>query len=122
FIEQQQALLRRLDGFLLSDGAARGRDHFAAMPASERQTMLARFFAFDNARAMLQIAHVFPPNQVFVDPLEPVHLTHVFLLKRDFASDEVLETLDRNAFLDRLLIGLTPDGKREIAYNAYRAV
>jgi hypothetical protein len=122
FIEHYRPLLVHLDGFLLSHADVAGWDHFAAMTEGERHTMLARFFAFDNARAMLQIANVFPPNQVFTDPLEPVQLTHVFLLKRDFDSDEVLDTLGRDAFLDRLLIGLTPDGKREIAYNAYRAV
>lgn len=122
FIEQHLSLLQHLDGFLLSDGGAGSRSHFAAMSESERRMMLARFFAFDNARAMLQIANVFPPAQVFTDPLEPVRLTHVFLLKRDFTVDAVLDTLGRDAFLDRLLIGLTPDGKREIAYNAYRAV
>jgi hypothetical protein len=122
FIEQHRDLLTHLDRYLLSAGAAHGRDYFARMPEADRRSMLARFFAFDNARAMLSIGNVFPPEQVFLDPLEPVHLTHVFLLKRDFATDEVLQTLDLDSFIDRLLIGLTPDGKREIAYNAYRAV
>lgn len=122
FIEQYRGLLRDLDQYLLSTGAARGRDHFAHMPEAERHRMLARFFAFNNARAMLQIGNIFPPAQVFLDPLEPVHLTHIFLLKRDFDADEVLQTLDLDSFIDRLLIGQTPEGKREIAYNAYRAV
>jgi hypothetical protein len=122
FIEEHRGLLHDLDQYLLSDGAAQGRDYFAQMSESERHRMLARFFAFNNARAMLQIGNIFSPEQVFLDPLEPVHLTHVFLLKRDFSTDEVLETMDLDSFVDRLLIGQTPEGKREIAYNAYRAV
>jgi hypothetical protein len=122
FIQQHQGLLHDLDRYLLSAGAARGRDFFAQKPEAERHGMLARFFAFNNARAMLSIGEIFPPEQVFLDPLEPVRLTHVFLLKRDFADDMVLQTLDLHSFIDRLLIGLTPDGKHEIAYNAYRAV
>jgi hypothetical protein len=46
----------------------------------------------------------------------------VFLLKRDPKDSVVLQVLTLHDFMERLLIGQTPDGKREIAYNAYRAV
>jgi hypothetical protein len=53
--------------------------------------------------------------------LEPLFVTSVFLLKRNFAEDTVLERLPLNTFMERLLIGITPTGTREIAYNNYRA-
>jgi hypothetical protein len=79
-------------------------------------------FAFDNARAMLDITSVFPASRVFTNPMEPVRLGTVFLLKRDPTDSVVLKVLSENDLMERLLIGQTPDGKREIAYNAYRAV
>ena len=44
------------------------------------------------------------------------------LLKRDRDETKVLDNLTLDEFMDRLLIGETPDKKRETAYNAYRAV
>ena len=79
-------------------------------------------FAFDNARAMLDITTVFPAARVFTNPMEPVQLGTVFLLKRDPTDPVVLKVLSQNDLMERLLIGQTPDGKREVAYNAYRAV
>jgi len=58
---------------------------------------------------------------VFTNPLEPLFVTSVFLLKRDFDADDVLTRLPLNRFMERLLIGITPYGTREIAYNNYRA-
>ena len=54
--------------------------------------------------------------------MEPTRLSSVFLLKRDRRDPTVLEHLSLPRFMGRLLIGETPDRKREIAYNAYRAV
>lgn len=82
----------------------------------------ARLFAFDNSRAMLNIADVFGSESVYLNPMQPVCLEDVFLLKRDGDSDVVLEELSREKFMDRLILGITPAGKKEVAYNAYRAV
>jgi hypothetical protein len=54
--------------------------------------------------------------------MEPTPLASVILLKRNPSDRTVLETLSLGAFMGRLLLGETPDRKREIAYNAYRAV
>lgn len=83
---------------------------------------LARFSAFDNARAMLDMAQVFDKERIFTNPMEPVKLTTVMLLKRNNSEDLVLEGLNLPVFMDRLMLGDTPMGTREIAYNAYRAI
>lgn len=98
------------------------RNYFDKQSDDAIKETLARLFAFDNARAMLDITKVFEAHQIFVNPLEPVKLTTVMLLKRNFNDDQVIETLPLEKFMERLLIGETPQGKREIAYNAYRAV
>jgi hypothetical protein len=100
----------------------RVRAALGAMPDDRLRELVAALFSFDNARAMLDIADVFPPERVFTNPMEPVCLTSVFLLKRDPSDPVVLDVLSLDRFMERLLIGQTPDGKREIAYNAYRAV
>ena len=97
-------------------------DGLATLPDEELRRTVASLFAFDNARAMLDISKVFPSSRVYLNPLEPVHLSTIFLLKRDPTDPVILKVLGLNAFMERLLIGETPDGKREIAYNAYRAV
>lgn len=98
------------------------RDGLGALPPATVAGLVAALFAFDNARAMLDIADVFPAARVFTNPMEPVRLTTVFLLARDPRDPVVLDVLSLDEFMQRLLIGETPDGKREIAYNAYRAV
>jgi len=98
------------------------RAGLGALPESTVRGLVAALFAFDNARAMLNIADVFPRARVFTNPLEPVRLTTVFLLARDPRDPVILKVLGLDEFMQRLLIGETPDGKREIAYNAYRAV
>jgi hypothetical protein len=98
------------------------RNGLGSMPAESVRALVAALYAFDNARAMLDITKVFSPSQAFSNPMEPVRLSTVFLLKRDPTDRVVLRTLSLDQFMERLLIGLTPDGKREIAYNAYRAV
>jgi len=99
------------------DGAA-----LAAMDVGHLREALARMIAFDNARAMLDITRVLPADRVFANPMEPTRLASVILLKRDRRDLTVLEHLTLARFLGRLLVGETPERKREIAYNAYRAV
>jgi hypothetical protein len=92
------------------------------MPAAQLDELCSRLIAFDNARSMLDITKVLPSQQVFTNPMEPAHLTEVILLKRNSDDPLVLERLSLDRFMRRLLIGETPEKKREIAYNAYRAV
>jgi hypothetical protein len=96
--------------------------HLGAMPRAELRRLLARLIAFDNGRAMLDITRILPAARVVTNPMEPTPLSSVILLKRDPRDRTVLETLSLGAFMGRLLLGETPDRKREIAYNAYRAV
>lgn len=92
------------------------------VPREELRGVLARLIAFDNSRAMLDITRILPPARVVTNPMEPTPLGSVILLKRDPRDRIVLESLSLGAFMGRLLLGETPDRKREIAYNAYRAV
>jgi len=94
----------------------------ASKPDADLQQLCGRLIAFDNARSMLDIGKVLPRNRVYVNPLEPLCLAAVMLLKRDAGDPTVLNHVELEAFMERLLIGETPDKKRETAYNAYRAV
>lgn len=96
--------------------------HLGAMPREDLRRHLARMIAFDNSRAMLDITRILPASRVVTNPMEPTPLASVILLKRNPRDRTVLETLSLGAFMGRLLLGETPDRKREIAYNAYRAV
>ncbi len=100
----------------------RGRSPFDAMGDDDLRTTVARFFAFDNTRAMLDITTVFPRERVFTNPMEPSRITTVMLVKRNFDEDLVAERLSIDKFMARLMVGLTPMGTKEIAYNSYRAV
>lgn len=108
------------DAALSADRAHCGE--LSEMPRAQIEEIMGRLIAFDNARAMLRIDNVFPVERCFANPLEPVKLHTVFLLKRNPDESDVLESLDEGEFITRLMIGLTPDGKSETAYNAYRAV
>lgn len=122
FLKENEGTIASIVRAIRTSGNPRVRAAFGAMPAETLRSLVAALFAFDNARAMLDIAEVFPPDRVFTNPMEPVRLTTVFLLKRDPQDPVVLDVLSLEGFMERLLIGQTPDGKREIAYNAYRAV
>lgn len=98
------------------------RQRLGAIPTDQLRQLVSSLFAFDNSRAMLDIGQVLESSRVFLNPMEPVRLTTVFLLKRTPSDPIVLKALPLDPFMERLLIGQTPDGKREIAYNAYRAV
>jgi hypothetical protein len=97
-------------------------EYFAGLAPDEVRVLMGRMIAFDNARAMLDISRVLPADRVYTNPMEPARLTSVILLKRDREDRTVVEHLGLGAFIGRLLIGETPDKKREVAYNAYRAV
>jgi hypothetical protein len=96
--------------------------HLSSVPRDDLKRLLARLIAFDNGRAMLDITRILPSARVVTNPMEPTPLASVILLKRDPRDRTVLQTLSLGAFMGRLLLGETPDRKREIAYNAYRAV
>ena len=95
---------------------------FERMSEAELQTTVARLFAFDNARAMLDITTVFPSDRVYTNPMQPCRITTVMLLKRNFGEDVVAKRLTIDEFMARLMVGLTPMGTKEIVYNSYRAV
>jgi hypothetical protein len=97
-------------------------EYFLSQDPGEVRALLGRLIAFDNARAMLDITHTLPQGRVVTNPMEPTPLSTVILLKRDPRERTVLEALSLGTFMGRLLIGETPDRKREIAYNAYRSV
>lgn len=88
----------------------------------ELEQIAARLIAFDNARSMLDISKVLPATRVYTNPMEPVKLVAVMLLKRNADDPTILAHLSLGQFMECLLIGETPDKKRETAYNAYRAV
>ncbi len=100
----------------------RDRAPFDRMGDEELRTTIARFFAFDNSRAMLDITTVFPRERVFTNPMEPSRITTVMLVKRNFDEDIVAARLSIDEFMARLMVGLTPLGTKEIVYNSYRAV
>lgn len=122
FLRQNAALVDMLVDEVRTSQHAGAREQLANMPTEQLRRLVASLFVFDNSRAMLDIGQVLEPSRVFLNPMEPVRLTTVFLLKRSAADPVVLQVLPLDHFMDRLLIGETPDGKREIAYNAYRAV
>ncbi len=128
FLRERAAQLDALASDIL-DSAGQGgtyaqaaEDYFKGKSRDEVRVLLARLIAFDNARAMLDIARILPADRVIANPMEPTPLSSVILLKRDSRDRTVLEALPLGTFMGRLLIGETPDRKREIAYNAYRAV
>jgi hypothetical protein len=121
FLSQHGAMLDDLVEAIRREGGAVSA-HFAGHSSAELRTLLARLIAFDNARAMLDISKVLPPERVYTNPMQPTRLSTVILLRRNRQDPVVAERLSLNAFISALLVGETPDGKREIAYNAYRAV
>jgi len=104
----------------LEDGEL--KKYFRSIEPERLTQLVARLYAFDNTRAMLDIKKVFGEDRVFSNPMEPLRLANIMLLKRDFNSADVLQSLPLSLFMAKLLIGETPDKKREVAYNAYRAV
>src|SRR2546427_1500662 len=100
----------------------RRKPPFDKMHNQELRETIARFFAFDNTRAMLDITTVFPKERVYTNSMELARIHAVFLIKRNFDADVVVDRLSIDKFMARLLIGLTTAGTKEIVYNSYRAV
>jgi len=121
FIQHHAADLDALIDDVLRDTGPAG-DYFHTMSREQVRTLLARLIAFDNGRAMLDIARILPPDRVVTNPMAPTRLASVILLKRDPRERTVLESLSLGKFIGRLLRGETPERKKETAYNAYRAV
>ena len=121
FLRQNEVMLHDLVDAIRREGGE-VTAFFAGQSRDEVTRLLARMIAFDNARAMLDISKVLPVERVFTNPMEPTRLATVVLLRRDREDATVVERLSLPAFMSSLLIGETPDKKREIAYNAYRAV
>ncbi|HET6781273.1 MAG TPA: hypothetical protein VFH67_04180 [bacterium] len=121
FLNQHHEMLDDLVEAIRAEGGE-VTQYFAEHSRDEVKHLLARMIAFDNARAMLDIGKVLPADRVFVNPMEPAKLSTVILLRRANEDRAVIESLSLPSFMARLLIGETPDKKREIAYNAYRAV
>src|SRR5206468_11433840 len=99
-----------------------GKAPFDRMDEMTLRETIARFFAFENTRAMLDSTTVFPKERVFTNPMEPARIHAVMLIKRNFDEDVVVERLSIDKFMARLLVGRTPAGTKEIVYNSYRAV
>lgn len=121
YLAQHDAMLEALAGTIRTEGGEVTR-YFAEHSREEVKRLLARLIAFENARAMLDISKVLPTQRVFTNPMEPTRLANVILLKRNRDDPMVAERLSLPNFIAALLIGETPEKKREIAYNAYRAV
>jgi hypothetical protein len=118
FIGRHNATLQNIVGDLLHCHS----DKLAGKPPNELEQMAGRLIAFDNARSMLDITKVLAPDRVYANPMEPVKLAAVMLLKRNPDDRTVLSHALLESFMGKLLIGETPEKKRETAYNAYRAV
>jgi hypothetical protein len=121
FLETHRDLLDHVSRLVTEADHEPTRNYFQEIGPEKTREEMGRLFAFDNARAMLDITPVFGKERVFTNPLEPLFVTSVFLLRRDFEADEVIRRLPLNDFMERLLLGITPYGTREIAYNNYRA-
>jgi hypothetical protein len=121
FLERYRATVSKI---LADLKAVPGNEHDGLEGKSdlELRQIAGRLIAFDNARSMLDISKVLPADRVFTNPMQPVRLAAVMLLKRDADDPTVLNHVLLEPFMTRLLIGETPDKKRETAYNAYRAV
>lgn len=121
YLEQHRAMLEGLASDIRGEGGEVAR-YFAEHSQEDLIELLARLIAFDNARAMLDISKVLPPARIYSNPMEPAQLSTVILLRRDPADRLVASRLTLPQFIAALLVGETPDHKREVAYNAYRAV
>ncbi len=121
YLAQQAELMDDLVDAIRAEGGE-VTEYFAGQTPQDLKHLLGRLMAFDNARAMLDIGKVLPAERIFANPMEPARLSTVFLLRRDRSDRTVAERLSLPQFMGALLIGETPDRKREVAYNAYRAV
>ena len=122
FIEKHRATLENIYRDIQAVQHAGGPGSLPGKSEAELESICARLIAFDNARSMLDMSKVLPVARVYTNPMEPVKLVAVMLLKRNADDATILRHLPLDDFMQDLLIGETPEKKREIAYNAYRAV
>lgn len=122
FVRKNLPMLENIIGDLQNMQGGKRCRPLVGKSADELKRICGRLIAFDNARSMLDMAKVLPAERVYTNPMEPVKLAAVMLLKRNADDPTVLSHLSIDSFMERLLIGETPDKKRETAYNAYRAV
>lgn len=122
FIQRHRTTLQNMIADLKGIGHDKMGQLLRGKSEGELEQIAGRLIAFDNARSMLNIAKVLPPERVYLNPMEPAKLAAVILLKRNPDHPSVLDHILLDNFMERLLIGETPEKKRETAYNAYRAV
>jgi hypothetical protein len=122
FLSRKSAMLDEVISELLSSTGSELEAAIMGRGWAELRRKIARFIAFGNSRAMFDQSRAFAKDKVTLNPMEPVMIDTVILIKRDFGEEHLLESLPLDKFVERLLIGDTPDGKREVAYNDYRAV
>src|SRR5207237_9544580 len=63
-----------------------GKSPFDKMDEKTLRDTVARFFAFENTRAMLDITTVFPSDRVFRNPMEPARSRVVWLPRRNLGG------------------------------------
>ena len=122
FLNRASVVLDEVVSKLLSCGDPGVECVLEGQSWAELRKRIARVIAFGNSRAMFDQSKAFPQGRVILNPMEPVVIDTVMLIKRDFRDQCVLEDLPLPLFMERLLRGDTPHGRWEVAYNDYRAV
>jgi len=122
FLNRASAVIDEVVSKLLSCGDPGVECVLEGQSWAELRKRIARVVAFGNSRAMFDQSQAFPRGRVIVNPMEPVVIDTVMLIKRNFRDECVLEDLALPVFMERLLRGDTPQGRWEVAYNDYRAV
>jgi hypothetical protein len=122
FLSRASAMLDEVISELLSSTDSELEAAIRDRGWAELRKKIARFIAFGNSRAMFNQSRAFAKDKVILNPMEPVMIDTVMLIKRDFREEHLLENLPLDKFIERLLIGDTPDNRWEVAYNDYRAV
>jgi len=122
FLNRSSVMLDEVVSKLLSCGDPGVESVLEGQGWAELRKRIARVIAFGNSRAMFDQSRAFPRGRVILNPMEPVVIDTVMLIKRNFRDECVLEDLPLPVFIERLLRGDTPYGKWEVAYNDYRAV
>jgi hypothetical protein len=122
FVSRASAILDEVISELLSSSDPELELAIKDKGWAELRRKIGRFIAFGNSRAMFDQSRALPADKVVLNPMEPVMIETTMLIKRDFKEEHVLEDLPLDRFIERLLVGNTPDGKWEVAYNDYRAV
>src|SRR5438445_11668667 len=100
FVQRYRATLESIISDLKTAHGER-RDWLDGRSDPDLEETAGRLIAFDNARSMLDIARVLPRDRVFRNPLEPVRLAAVMLLKRDPGDPMVLNHARLEPFIGR---------------------